>query len=384
VVPGTGRRQYPVAPWLTQDEETTAEQLNGLPADLLRWPATHGHFGAPVGRQPGGHPVVLFSHDSGGGHKSSTTMLAEELASRGYVVVTMAHPYDAELVQLPDGRIVVRQERPDTVAMHTKEVGVRAGDVRFVLDSLDEVKQGRNPDAERRTLPRDLAGALDLSAVGMYGNGMGGATTAAAMHADRRIKAGVTLDGTLYGPVVHDGLDRPLLFMGSQNHDGDASWASLWSRLRGWRLHLKLAGSGPASFTDDEALVSQGGSAIGLTPAAIEDLIGTIDPDRAVAAERAYLCAFFDLHLRHRGSPLLRGPSPRYPEVQFIEAMTPRERAEDRTRQLTQRFQQAFEQRNLAAVGELLAPNASLVYPFTSYPDNQPETRYSGGEQVLA
>jgi hypothetical protein len=37
-----------------------------------------------------------------------------------------------------------------------------------------------------------------------------------------------------------------------------------------------------------------------------------------VAAVRAYTRAFFDLHLRHHDSHLLGGPSPRFPEVEFI------------------------------------------------------------------
>ena len=47
-------------------------------------------------------------------------------------------------------------------------------------------------------------------------------------------------------------------------------------------------------------------------------MIGTIDPARAVAAERAYIGAFFDLHLRHRASSLLDRPSQQYPDIQFI------------------------------------------------------------------
>ncbi len=51
----------------------------------------------------------------------------------------------------------------------------------------------------------------------------------------------------------------------------------------------------------------------------VEPLVGTIDPDRSLAAQRAYLAAFFDLHLRHRDSQLLDGPTRRYPDVQLIQ-----------------------------------------------------------------
>lgn len=45
--------------------------------------------------------------------------------------------------------------------------------------------------------------------------------------------------------------------------------------------------------------------------------VGTIDPVRAIAAERAYLRAFFDQHLRGRENHLLDGPSATYPEAVF-------------------------------------------------------------------
>ena len=34
--------------------------------------------------------------------------------------------------------------------------------------------------------------------------------------------------------------------------------------------------------------------------------------------QRAYPRAFFDLHLRHRASRLLDGPSPEFPAVRFM------------------------------------------------------------------
>ena len=50
----------------------------------------------------------------------------------------------------------------------------------------------------------------------MFGHSLGGATAAAAMLEDQRIKAGVNLDGTLFGPVVNAGLDRPFMLVAAQ------------------------------------------------------------------------------------------------------------------------------------------------------------------------
>ena len=53
------------------------------------------------------------------------------------------------------------------------------------------------------------AGRLDLHRIGVFGHSRGGATAADAMLSDRRIGAGVNLDGGMWGPVVKRGLDRP-------------------------------------------------------------------------------------------------------------------------------------------------------------------------------
>ncbi|MCP3803204.1 hypothetical protein NLX83_28390 [Allokutzneria sp. A3M-2-11 16] len=49
-----------------------------------------------------------------------------------------------------------------------------------------------------------------------------------------------------------------------------------------------------------------------------EIAIGTVDPARSVAAQRAYVAAFFDLHLRGKNTGLLDGSSPLFPELTFV------------------------------------------------------------------
>ncbi|WP_343239125.1 hypothetical protein [Streptomyces sp. SID8014] len=44
-----------------------------------------------------------------------------------------------------------------------------------------------------------------------------------------------------------------------------------------------------------------------------------MDPGRSTAAQRAYLAAFFDQHLRKRPQNLLDGPSPAHPDVRFVD-----------------------------------------------------------------
>ena len=311
---------YPSWPWTTPPTARAWEKLMGLPS--LKLPITAAHLGAPALRREGGWPVVLYSH-SLGGERFETTSLVQDLASHGYVVVTIDHVHDADVVVLPDGSVAFCAVPAPTVDADTptqnKEIVSRVADVRFVLDQLAVINGGGNPDQDHQPLPRGLRGALDLDRVGMFGQSDGGSTTAHAMHADARIKAGVNLDGTLWTPQARAGSDRPLLLFGRQDLDPfeAATWAEFWKKQRGPKLWLNLKGSTHATFTDFAALLPQAAPILHKPPSWVIEGIGTINGLRAVTVERTYIGAYFDRYLRHRDSPLLAGPSPSYPEVLF-------------------------------------------------------------------
>lgn len=326
------------APWMSRAvAETVDSFLFPGQESPVTWHRTRRHAGesAPVDRARGGLPVVLFSPGLSV-PRELNTVVTDDLASRGYLVVSMSHTYETTAVEFPGGRV----EKADGTMDLKKSLDARVGDTRFVLDKLTELDRGRNPDAGHRRLPAGLRGSLDLTRVGMFGHSYGGFTTAETMHYDRRIDAGINLDGTmnysadgqyLPGEVVKNGLDRPFALVGSTflTPDGqradhnhlpgglDRSWAEFWANQQGWKRDLTVVDAGHNSFTDPQALMDQ------LGPLLPEDmrvaLVGTIDPARSMAVQHNYLSAFFDLHLRGRDNHLLDGPSPAYPEVLFVE-----------------------------------------------------------------
>ncbi|MEO6084158.1 MAG: lipase, partial [Umezawaea sp.] len=237
------------------------------------------------------------------------------LASRGYLVVTIDHTFDG-LVEFPGGRLV--RPVPDGPTTGEAMAATRVADVRFVLDQLTLLDAGGNPDVEHHALPAGLAGAFDLGRIGLVGYSAGAPTVASTMFEDPRVDAGLSLDGPVAGPVVTAGLDRPYLLV-----DAKASRRTLpdleafWSNLRGWKRDIALRGAAHLTYSDYEVLIPQAAALLELTEEQIQAEIGTVDPRRAVAVQRAYPKAFFDLHLRRTGH-LLDGPSPRFPEVVFI------------------------------------------------------------------
>src|SRR5262249_47439700 len=117
------------------------------------------------------------------------------------------------------------------------------------------------------------------------------------------------------------GLDRPFLLMGSSAADDgsdvhrEPSWASFWQHQHGWKADVTLNDSVHASFTDAEALLPQ---LAGRVPAATLDAaVGTVDPHRAVAANRALVDSFFDRFLKGRDGHLLDGGASHYP-ITFV------------------------------------------------------------------
>jgi predicted dienelactone hydrolase len=306
---------YPAAPWIEPKAGVEYLREEGLPPGAVLLPVTHAHRGAPADRRHGRLPVVLYSpgNDS---PRSVNTVVVEELASRGYAVVTIGHTFDG-VVEFPGGRVVApAPDGPTTGPVISKE---RVGDTRFVLDELAVLNRGGNPDAERRRLPAGLRGLFDLDRVGMFGHSAGGPTVASAMFEDRRIKAGLSLDGPVAGPVVNAGLDRPYMLMEATKavRDKIPDLAAFWSNLKGWKLDVRASGAEHVSYTDLEVITAQAAPLLGWTAGQLAEQIGTLAPERAVAIQRAYPLAFFDSGLRHRGH-LLDGPSRRFPEVTFL------------------------------------------------------------------
>ena len=74
--------------------------------------------------------------------------------------------------------------------------------------------------------------ALDLGKVALAGHSFGGAVAAEAMRLNQGVRAGINLDGAMYGRVAHTGLDRPFLQFGSEGHlEQDPTWTSFRTAL---------------------------------------------------------------------------------------------------------------------------------------------------------
>lgn len=209
---------------------------------------THAMAAAPLAAGDRPWPVVIFSPGYGA-PRAVYTGLATRLASRGFVVFVLDHPYEAAVTQLPGGRVVGLREvfPPDRRQYMPQQQALRTADIRFVIDQLARpgVLSGRL-----------RGGRIEAAKVAVIGHSFGGAASAMAMSEDPRVVAAANIDGTPYGDLPDRRLTRPFLLLQSdraETHHGrlfvDGN-GRLLARMTAPGFHYEISRANHYSFTD--------------------------------------------------------------------------------------------------------------------------------------
>jgi predicted dienelactone hydrolase len=310
---------YLPAAWIKARYQT--QQPAFLAQFLIQDPSVvtaHAVAGLPLSPAQSTWPVVVFQPGLGPILPDYTTF-AEDLASRGYVVVGSTPTFSSAVTVFPDGRVVEGNKAASVDDLATpaeaqqvldRLVQVWAADDRFVLDQVTALNAA---DPAGR-----FTGHLDLAAVGFEGHSFGGAAAAEVCHLDKRCQAGLDLDGSPYGDVVRVGLDRPFMTVWSEPpslsdslyQQDTRAMTAMDIRLGGDGYQLMIRGARHFNFTDNSVfyapfLTLRGG-------------LGPINGGRFLTIATTYTAAFFDRYLKDQAQSLLGGPSAQYPEVQFV------------------------------------------------------------------
>jgi dienelactone hydrolase len=269
-------------------------KLSALPLPEVR---TNSCLEAPI--TEGAHPVVVFTH----GYTATFTdysFIFEDLASRGYVVASVDHTYEATAVEFPNGRFVksvLGSHIGNTWGMDDQSMSLalaaRSEDLNFVVNELERLNTADSP----------FTGKLDTSRIGVMGHSLGGEAALSAIKRVARFRAGVLIDAVLTD-TPPAGTDRAILILAAGREQWSESDCRLWDQLRGPRLALNLRGAEHVTPSD----------LVWLAEGAVKT--GPMGPEKTIAAVRDYIAAFLDTNLR--GTPLdrlLSGPSPEYPDA---------------------------------------------------------------------
>jgi dienelactone hydrolase len=164
----------------------------------------------------GKYPLVVFSHGAFG-VKMSNTSTFMELASNGYVVCSIDHPYHAAGTIDTDGSLTIgstefMQEVIDANSdiysekekfeLFNKWMDLRTGDINFVLDII--LKNTENNSAE-------VYGLIDTNKIGLMGHSLGGAASAQLGREREDIDAVINLDGSMLGEYSSNGDGEPVI-----------------------------------------------------------------------------------------------------------------------------------------------------------------------------
>ena len=243
---------------------------------------------------------------------------AQEIASHGFTVITMDHPYDTDIVEFPNGDVVFggRVVPPANLTEPSPSLDygleVRAQDASFVLNRL-----GVSVDGGEKAV--------------IFGHSFGGAASATALLRDKRFRAGMNIDGAMFGPVLNSTLGtrscpQAFALWGSDGHSSstDPSWASFWTSLNNsahvdYKKEFSVAGSAHGSYWDLNILVDVAGIREELSETA-KLLIGPIAGKRVWEIMGRYVPAYFWFVLGEKDEDdILRGISGEFPEVRIVQ-----------------------------------------------------------------
>ncbi|NAS13703.1 alpha/beta hydrolase family protein [Poritiphilus flavus] len=228
----------------------------------------------------GSRPLILFNHGLQM-FASQNTLLMEHLASHGYIVASIGHPYESIRVDLGRGRVILPEfvtsfenfqkgmqwiaeaSRPiEEARKKMASLDDRATRAKVLLTSLEKA------DAINETVvewtkdnqfvlnwllssPSKFDGripVIDASKIGVMGMSIGGATAGEMCIVDQRITAGINIDGLQYGTTQKDSLKVPFMMLSSEDGVGMNDFQFLQSKAYYYECHL--TGTRHADLTD--------------------------------------------------------------------------------------------------------------------------------------
>jgi predicted dienelactone hydrolase len=251
--------------------------------EVLRNTATNSVPGAKILNSVQPWPVILFS-PGGNVSRHSQTVLAERMASQGFVFVSMSHPFSTMDVAPASGFSMSidwgldQEDQRAATEADNRLAQILAGDAAFVLHQLHKLVE--NDDL--------FDGALELRHVGIAGHSRGGTTVGRACASNPNIVACAVIDNIGPDRERETGVKPPFLTL-------RAPWADERIAI----LHDYLGRTGSVAY--DVVLAGSNHFTCTDLPLFMLDLrVAGIEPVDGIDACANILTGFFDAYLRRR------------------------------------------------------------------------------------
>lgn len=270
-------------------------------------------------------PVLIYNHGYGGFSGVYQTVF-EELASHGYIVVSIGHQNESALLMVNEKIVIPNSPENEFYTKRAYELnGGGINELQSILLNSDDDKKVK--DAYEKLLQKSplhkesvelwtkdtkeiilklgiinrqderLKGAFDLDKIGAFGHSVGGATAGELSFSCPEVKAGINLDGFQFGNLIHNKLQVPFLFV-SSNSTGET-----FLRISPFRKasehpchHAIIRGFSHDMFSDLPVILNGN--------------------ERAILIQRSIILHFFDQYLKGDKTNITL-TSELYPEVSY-------------------------------------------------------------------
>jgi len=270
---------------------------------------------------------VLVHNSAWWGFRNRSTFMIQDLASHGFIVVAISHPYNSSMVELADGSVANPDYSLDLgfslakyipieerFAMADQELAIQTADCRFVLDELEKLD---------RTPGHPLESRMRMDRVAAYGYSFGGAVSVELAREDSRVLVALELDGVLHGAAFSHGLDKPILLIDSpwmispgEHSDNPrlAETSRMWNIIAESKMRL-LERCGGVRIIVDGMVHADFTDQIFMSPFRRLSSSGSIPPKRVAHILNTYVLAFFQQTLLDIPSSLLSRDAKDFPEA---------------------------------------------------------------------
>ena len=276
-------------------------------------------------------PLVVFSHGAFGWYQSNLSAY-QELASNGYIVVSMEHPYHALFTRDTAGKLITvdktflknamtigsssadETEKESVFQTECEWMKLREDDMNFTVDTLKSAASGDFSawtfvgGTQKQT--ETAMNMVNTEKIGLMGHSLGGAT---AVTVGRRadISAAIDIDGTMLGEqtgfvdgkyiISTEPYPTPLLSIDNEAHHNDRVEAIKTGYVYANNVVLDhaetaystyFAGAGHMNFTD-----------LPLISPFLANMLGTgeINPETCTDTLNALILDFFNCYLKNQG-----------------------------------------------------------------------------------